>query len=220
MAALVGNRAQQGTCVQRFRVAHQWGFHETPPCPRREMGGDSTCLGTCVLLADAECSYASFQDPLSCATLRTVFVLLELFPSYADSQPLLTHRREPSDPEMWDVAPSTEVTHSASILLLQRRQGFAEMLEQLSRAHITQLCGGRCRVLLVPGRVSDSIYQKRSLRSQLYVQSEYLWSCSSRVRAGEVRAEQWHFLLPGTVNITKRNFLLSWYPPHFRSTLA
>lgn len=119
--------------VMAARVVHQWGFHEMPPVlGEQERDGrwfhllGSLCsTGWCWVLIGI------FPGCLSCATLRTVFVLPSraVSPSYADSQTLLTHRGEPGDPEMWDVAPSTEVRHSASILLLQKRRGFGVRLE-------------------------------------------------------------------------------------------
>ena len=119
------------------------------------------------LCSDSRCwkHTCIFPGALSPTTLGTVFVLLSraVSPSCADSQTLPAHRGENGDPEMWDLAPSTAVIHSASILLLQRRPGLGIRLEQLPRAQFTYHMEWRLRVLLVPGRDSDSPCQEKKL---------------------------------------------------------
>lgn len=194
------------------------GISWSASCPRREMGGDSTCLGPCVLLADAECSYASFQDPWAALPWELcLFFSLELF-----SPPMLI--ASPSSP-----TEGSPVTLKCETWLPPQRSHIQLQFCFFREDKALGKCWSSSPELKLPTVWSEDAesywcqaesvtppIRKRSLRSQLYVQSEYLWSCSSRVRAGEMKAEQWHFLLPGTVNITKRRFLLSWYPSHFR----
>ena len=182
------------------------------------MGGDSTCLGPCVLLADAECSYASFQDAWAVLPWELcLFFPLELFPP-----PMLIAR--PSSPtegspvtlkcETW--LPPQRSDIQLRFCFFRKDEALGSGWNSSPELELPTVWSEDAESYWCQAETVTPRIRKRSLRSQLYVQSEYLWSCSSRVRAREMRAEQWCFLLSGTVNITERSFLLSWYPSHVR----
>lgn len=158
---LQGSAGKQ--CVGIQGGAHQWRFHETPPVT----GGQWEMVLPWVPVFHSWCWEQTCILPgaLSLTILATLCILLSraVFTSCADIQPLPGHRGETSNPEMWHMAPSTEGIHSASILFLQRKPGPGVRLEQLPRAQVTHHVEWSLRILLVPGRDSDSSCQEKKL---------------------------------------------------------
>lgn len=172
----------------------------------REMGSDSTYLGLCVLIAGAESTRASFQEPWASLPWELcLFFSLELFPP-----PVLTAR--PSQPiegrpvtlkcETW--LPPQRSYIQLQFCFFREDQALGSGWSSSPELNLPNMWSENSGSYWCQAETVTHHVRKRSLRSQIHVQSECLWGCTSRVRAGERRGEQWHFLLPRTLNITER----------------
>lgn len=101
---------------------------------------------------------ASLQGSSRLTSLGTVVILVSraVSTSCADGQPGPARRGGPSDADVRDPAPSTEVGRQAPLPLLQRRPAPAAALELVPRVPDPHCVERRLRAVLVPGRDGDS----------------------------------------------------------------